>query len=81
MHSRQGYGGKRIATPLRPQARFERNRRWAAALSARCGALARNDGEILMFFRVPGEENPLPVRLSGGQENRPRVPAADAFFF
>ena len=34
------------ATPLRPQARFERNRRKAAALSARCGALARNDSSI-----------------------------------
>ena len=32
-----------VATPLRPQARFERNRRKAAALSARCGALVRDD--------------------------------------
>ena len=35
-----------IATALRPQARFERNRRKAAALSARCGALPRNDTVI-----------------------------------
>ena len=35
-----------IPTPLRPQARFERNRRKAAALSARCGALARNDSKF-----------------------------------
>ena len=44
---RKTYG---IATPLRPQARFERNRRRAAALSARCGALARNDVYIIYFI-------------------------------
>ena len=39
-----------IATPLRPQARFERNRRFAAALSARCGALVRNDSILNYCF-------------------------------
>lgn len=38
--------------PLRLQARFERNRRKAAALSARCGALARND---MYFGHLPNK--------------------------
>ena len=49
-----------IATPLRPQARFERNRRFAAALSARCGPLVRNDRKPV--------NNKLPQQKPGQQK-------------